>query len=326
MTASPYSLEEMLLFREWMISTLSTMLMAQNTPVHQFMKEITKVKPASSDEQRNLTIALKMRGGTIGQFNAAGTPLGDNYNTAVTAKSNSVFKKEWGGYYSIARRNKGLLDDIMNILLTKTEDRGYRATGTFQQSTEYDELKNIIIADFLAFKESKLKTLIQNGVSATIYGDTVFATSGTTMNFSNLLTSTPADSAMIDSIYKNFHNHKNERGLRLNYTAPKTVLTTNQNLAEMQKLFNPGSANNLQYQNVLTNGTGEAGVRIAQMDFDTNISYIANSAPGIAVQSDTLEPEWYMDFDHFGNLHIIMSQIFEVQMLYRYGQILIQHS
>jgi len=324
MTDFLLSAEQMIAYQRFLNVTLATQqAVGVNRPFYDFMNNIMLVKPALSDEQRTINTTLYEHGGSVGKVNANGEVLGEDYNTDIVATPNIITKEEYAAPFSVAERNIGKLMLVIDSLVQKRDMK--EATRIFVDEGFMDRFKKVAINDIYSLLESQTVTIIEGGTSATIYGDTVFATSGTKFNHSNLLAGA-LDSAMMDSLYNNLHTHVNERGVRYGYTQPKYVFTKASNLATVKKLFYPAETENMQYGQIFNGENGRNSYPFDAVDFTSNITFVGTDDPGLAIEVDYKIPRVIVNKDDKGNAKVLVKMIWGIGWKHREGMVLLNHA
>ena len=326
MTSVLFSNEELLFFQDFMNEYLSTVFTTyQNRPLMAFAERNMQIKPAMSDEQRITQTNLEQDSGTVGLVDANGIPTGLYYNSGISVTPSSISRKEYGAVASFAHRNRGKLNEmIRNVMnLEHNDDTLGTSMKAFAQSQYGEKLRKKMENDLLYHLESAIGTLFDNATTATVFGDTVIANSGTTFNFDNLV-SGAVSSATLKTVINLFKKHTNERGIPMNFTTPQWFFCASDYYADWEELLNLKYGSNVNYRNIL-DIWDDSKKTVDTFPTSSSYSMLFTDASGFAMEADSAMPVARVGQDEYGNLKIVMSWIWGIGWKSRTGIIRISH-
>lgn len=323
MTTTGITQENLLFIEKTIQAYINQKGITGNKAMDSFLQAITINRKAMNDEQRTTRFHLETNTGTIALVDNDGNYTGTDYNASRTPHEQLYTAKEYGGTFSLARRNIGTFD----VMIQELKSAGSEAeiVDRFQAGRYGDIIDQELLAAMKTHVYNSLKSALDNATTDTVYGDTVVANTGTLLNIDNLEVqdiTTDAEKA-IDLVVENLIAQKDYNGNILNFTAPKFVAASTKAyvplLKELKKSFtvNEFDKGLLDYWNsdiIIFNYQGA----------DAKDAFFFTGDLPLKLIAETPTPEFHIGLDKHGNLVYHISYIYTFGWKARNGLVKVQ--
>jgi len=326
MTTTAFTSEQLLLFNKTSQAYINQVGITGSREVNAALMAMNIIQDADSDENRTKRFTMEIGTGTIALVDGNGAYTGVDHNASRLVHEQVYTTQEWGGKFSIARRNIGKLSVFIASLVTDSTTSGSDAADRF-----IDEGYAKIIEDEMF---AKMKTKVMDALEAklnaattdTVYGDVVIANTATLLNIDNLETgidiSTNAADA-VRAVVNNLVAQKDYHGNKLQFNSPKVVFAENSVytylIEEMEK-----SRTVNQLDKALLDYWNTDAVIVPYTATTAGDAFFFTGEMPLKFISETDAPLFFSGVDEDGNLRLHVTFIFTFDWKLRNGVVKVQ--
>lgn len=311
--ATGFTQEQLTHFQKFVQHLVLKFGITGNLPLNAFLNKIRMIhgSPAvNSDETRTQRFFVEVSTGTVAAVSAAGAYTGTDFSASVTQYENLVTIAQQGATYSLAERNIAKLTHFIGSIDTSAS--GIKNAAIRFINEGYGMMIQTKLLNKIATKvKADLVTILEAGTSDTVYGDTVYASSGTLLNQNNLVTGAFADSSL-DSLYNMFAAQQDYEGNGLFHLTPSFFCVDQASLASMTKIIKNSMTVNDAHKNILDFQNANGAV-IVPLAVSSGVAYVFTDDNPLVFLCETTEPVVKIGFDELGNL------VMRAYLIYKFG-------
>jgi hypothetical protein len=300
--ATGFTQEQLTHFEKFVQHLVTSFGITGNKPFNAFLNKIRMIhgSPAiNSDETRTQRFFKEISTGTVAAVSSAGAYTGIDFNTSRIEYEQLLTMEQMGATFSIAERNIAKLSHFIGTIDT-TESGIKSASRSFITLGYGDIIKKEILNKIATKVKTDVTTALTGATVATVYGDTIYANSGTLLNIDNLVEGAFTETTL-DTIYNKLAAQVDYYGNSLFNIEPAFFIVDVSKAAECTKIIKNSMTVNESHKNILDYESANGAI-IVPLAVGSGEVYVFTDDPQIVLLAETEEPVVKISFDEFGNM------------------------